>query len=68
MKHFKFMTALLAVAVILLLAGPPASVKAADPAAYTDTGLTAGKSYNYKVISLIKNDNGRCLYTVVVFL
>ena len=38
MKHFKFMTALLAVAVILLLAGP-ASVKAADPAVKIETTM-----------------------------
>ena len=34
------------------------TVKATDPAAYIDTGLTAGTTYNYKVISVIKNDNG----------
>jgi cyclophilin family peptidyl-prolyl cis-trans isomerase len=38
MKHFKFMTALLAVAVILLLAGP-ASVKAAAPAVKIETTM-----------------------------
>ncbi len=31
---------------------------AANPTQYIDSGLTAGKTYYYRVVSVIKNDNG----------